>query len=1233
MNDVATPDLAERVPVSLATQKLRLAVAISGGVSLAVWMGGLVREINLLTQASDLRTRGEGEIPVPSAAAPPDGSLDMRVRDLYGQLLDLVDVTASVDVLSGTSAGGINAAVLGLANARRLDIGTLRDLWLSAGAFGQLLRDPQADPNPPSLLKGDGQLLAALRDGLAKLTAGRDAYDKDLARETTVHITTTLLHGQDGRFTDDYGSSIGDADNHGLFTFTTDQLVKREAVGALALAARSSASFPGAFEPSFIPIGASVRDGELKDMQGWHPDMFEYSENITQSAWVADGGLLANRPIGPLLRSVAARPTDRQVRRVMLYVVPTSGSTAPPPIADYTKPYRLGESLRLDLDAMLNQSIAADLDAIRWHNDQVASLTSTRLLLTRLTGTRPLADQQMWADYRSVETAAVALPIVKTVTARMPGVAQWRPLLSTGGGASALVRDALVTAIKGRLPVPPQDLTGVIALGLPAYQSARAVALDLIHAGYELARREEDIKAIAAAHKQLNTLSIRPAELTAIAVSALRRQIPANAGTKETDWDSALEVFAEDLLSQLHAGLTGIPAGPRPAATGAVSGSDVLPLAWTSLLDALASVSVITRRLADEERRQPGSPVAASPGAGTEATQEPLPPSAASVTGGTPPQKAVAHRFGLAALINDYLTFLSLPYAQQEQDAGNAARERLALRLAELHAAERSTSPIGTESEQRLELIQASADTRTLLAPARATAGDKLTGLQLHHFAAFYKGTWRANDWMWGRLDGAGWLVHILLDPRRISAVVNARRTAEPALDGQTWFYEKLRDIVGEPGQDVNALGITEQDLREELAFLNDPGKEVPPSLPNLALWAALPLQRFIAAEELTAVAGQIRNPANGTPRGLARGWLDQYDTALTGKPPGNLSGGILDPANIYQRLVEAKVPPRKRIDTFIGGLEPLLGKAPAAVREELGFLRQAEPFIPPALNALQGWAGEHLAAAAHDGSLRPSFDEAWVSRVAETLRTCPIPDEKLDGEVGTPLFTRTVTQALAVATAAGTATTAKPPATLAPTFSTARTVTTAAYLVTKGTGGGAKALILLGLAALGIGIFSMFVSVPIVGTIGLAVLLVGAILLGVGLWRRSLYVAGLVIALAIGVIAAAPWLPYLHQHLFSWLTDTAIPFMDRHAWVWTAIFLFVLLPPLWMLAGEFTRRRQRRQEAERMRQASPVKPAGEPSSNGPVKSETTEAGHVPAARTSPEASELHRQGAAPSDS
>jgi hypothetical protein len=115
---------------------------MSGGVSLAVWMGGVAREMNLLQQASNLRQ---------SQKEPSGADLDDRCRQLYLNLLDLLDVTVTTDVLSGTSAGGINAALLGLASVTGMDLGGLRDLWLDTGSMDMLLRDP-GEPNPPSLM-------------------------------------------------------------------------------------------------------------------------------------------------------------------------------------------------------------------------------------------------------------------------------------------------------------------------------------------------------------------------------------------------------------------------------------------------------------------------------------------------------------------------------------------------------------------------------------------------------------------------------------------------------------------------------------------------------------------------------------------------------------------------------------------------------------------------------------------------------------------------------------------------------------------------------------------------------------------------------------------------------------------------------------------------------------------------------------------------------------------------
>ncbi|MCY0610801.1 DUF3376 domain-containing protein, partial [Klebsiella pneumoniae] len=80
----------------------------------------------------------------------------------------------------------------------------------------------------------------------------------------------------------------------------------------------------------------------------------------------------------------------------------------------------------------------------------------------------------------------------------------------------------------------------------------------------------------------------------------------------------------------------------------------------------------------------------------------------------------------------------------------------MAWKLFDLATTQRAMLPADAEIEQGLELVQVSADTRSLLAPDWQTAQQKLTGMRLHHFVAFYKRSWRANDWMWGRLDGAG---------------------------------------------------------------------------------------------------------------------------------------------------------------------------------------------------------------------------------------------------------------------------------------------------------------------------------------------------------------------------------------------------------------------------------------------------------------------------------------------
>ena len=110
--------------------------------------------------------------------------------------------------------------------------------------------------------------------------------------------------------------------------------------------------------------------------------------------------------------------------------------------------------------------------------------------------------------------------------------------------------------------------------------------------------------------------------------------------------------------------------------------------------------------------------------------------------------------------------------------------------------------PVGIDVDQKVQLVQVSATTRTLLDPQRSTPASKLTGMQFHHFGAFYKASWRANDWMWGRLDGSFHAVRASLNPERLRQLYDTPHEAAAAIRGLAL-----------------ALKSTDDDLRAELAL------------------------------------------------------------------------------------------------------------------------------------------------------------------------------------------------------------------------------------------------------------------------------------------------------------------------------------------------------------------------------------------------------------------------------
>ena len=132
-----------------ADREVRFAVVLYGGVSLAIYMNGIVQELFSLVRAS-----------APAADGTTLHLADDQLRGAEGVYRDLarrlgVEPAAAgrpgtdepvkcrivVDILTGTSAGGINGVFLAKALANDQSIEKLATLWVDNGDIAALLND------------------------------------------------------------------------------------------------------------------------------------------------------------------------------------------------------------------------------------------------------------------------------------------------------------------------------------------------------------------------------------------------------------------------------------------------------------------------------------------------------------------------------------------------------------------------------------------------------------------------------------------------------------------------------------------------------------------------------------------------------------------------------------------------------------------------------------------------------------------------------------------------------------------------------------------------------------------------------------------------------------------------------------------------------------------------------------------------------------------------------------
>jgi patatin-related protein len=803
-------------------EDVRLALVMNGGVSLAVWIGGVAREILALSEA--VPARGGGG---------------------YAGLLDVTRSGVKVDVIAGSSAGGLNGAFLALAAAHGTSMDDLADLWIDKGALGRLLRQP-SEGDPVSLLRGDDYFLPELRDAFARLWPATSGTLRP-ASTHPVHLTmtTTLMAGDVRVFTDDYGTQIAEVVHRGTFTFERGRRTDPTAVAGpradpfrtsgvieqLALAARSTASFPFAFEPSWVPIG-SARDG-------LHPDMAGIA-SFSASGWVLDGGVLVNRPVERALRVVFDQPAERQVRRALLYVDPDPDPIAPDPrdgqAADpgsLTRP-----SLRqVMLDSVVNlprvQSLAETFEDLRRHNERVRSQRAFRLDLADLvTGPTVALDglaDELWPSYRRARARRAARHVVElgrnADALRRPSATE--PWWSADELAAAFER-AYDGDLLPFVPAPTALAADSRAgWGLAYLERLAYLCLDLTRRAMWLAPIE---RYGPTRRDQIRILRKRLHE-TLYSLPSLRTE-------DQRFWEDALGALpapptsSDERQERLDEWLAGtLTRWPVPAGAHSPSGVAEARRSLDELAGMLAG-------LLEDAEPQLRAVVAAAEITGPAPSRAPRAGSPAGAFPGAAHEAAELQRL------------IELVY---EARTGSMS-DRLH-RLEVVHVMLACDAVL----EQPVELMQLDGNTPNSFGGPDVISR-KLTGTRVGHFAAFYKASWRANDWLWGRLDGATRLTQLTLDPDRL------RQLADTSRDGPRCRPRGGARIAA-PGWDARDRGgrprrargtVRRTAVRSELRYLDDLDLPVPPSLPTCAMQIARRRHLTILREDLGRIADAV---------------------------------------------------------------------------------------------------------------------------------------------------------------------------------------------------------------------------------------------------------------------------------------------------------------------------------------------------------------------------------------
>ena len=725
-----------------ATKELRLGLVCYGGSSLCIYMHGITKEINRLVSASASRTEPNG------ATSGSERVYVELLEKLAGARPEAPDLRVVVDVIAGTSAGGINGIFLGKALAGNRSQDALRDVWFDDGDMNQLVIGPRKFAGIPlswkvkiplllktalkrSPLRGNdmaGWLYAAL----GKMDAASNGDVSSLmpaGHPLDLWVTITDFYGYQRLIPLSRPRFVSDARHRHVLNFHYESDGDDDFTdnAALTFAARTTSCFPAVFPPVNPAELSKTLGAPLGPMLARCFRIYELNGADPNETYFVDGGVLDNKPFGWAIDTITtSRPAESEVDRRLLYLEPDPGGMATS--QGGTDPETLKAALGALTTIPRSEPILDDLLRVQEHNERVKRMRD--VIETNFDRVAAVIDpivaghslsgeprQWPWAEWNEKVNGVV------TANAGMPYGTYLRLKI-------AAVLDGFAQAICAICNYPDESNHAALV----------RAAVDCWGANEGLYDRSSP----EPTDKQIRFLQ-------AFDLGFMRRRVRfviaalnwwyGSVGTEgfptrqELDRGKALlyeNIAALDALAVLH-----LPAGAEPGERDAVQGLH-------ELVRTAFPVDSLTAFL--EEGGVDGAAYA-------QAHAEEL---------ATLFEAAQAF---YAARVSGFWLALLARLVPITADWAPERRRELAVRYIGFPMWDVLLYPVQNLGQigegDEIDIVRVSPHEATLL---EVPEGGKVEGKREHHFYAFFSREARENDYLWGRLDAAEQLVRLLLD-------------------------------------------------------------------------------------------------------------------------------------------------------------------------------------------------------------------------------------------------------------------------------------------------------------------------------------------------------------------------------------------------------------------------------------------------------------------------------------